>query len=140
GQDHGPVSHPLCGRATAVGAALLEQTSRLLGSDGNSEHHAFPPPGSLRVCRGCQPDAREAKRKRRPAETGKRHLPAGASLWQRSEQLLRGRLAAVKMAISTSISRLAAYYKRHGFGATMRRAALAVERGLFSNRMVVFYC
>lgn len=44
------------------------------------------------------------------------------------------------MAISTSISRLAAYYKRHGFGETIRRAALAIKRALFSNRMVVFYC
>jgi ribosomal protein S18 acetylase RimI-like enzyme len=44
------------------------------------------------------------------------------------------------MAISTSISRLTAYYKRHGFGATIRRASLAVKRALFSSRMVVFYC
>lgn len=44
------------------------------------------------------------------------------------------------MAISTSISRLTAYYTRHGFGATIRRVGLAVSRALFSNRMVVFYC
>jgi hypothetical protein len=44
------------------------------------------------------------------------------------------------MAMSTPISRLAAYYTRHGFGATIRRAALAVQRDLFPNRMVVFYC
>lgn len=44
------------------------------------------------------------------------------------------------MAIPTSISRLTAYYRRHGFGATIRRAGLAVKRALFSNRMVVFYC
>jgi ribosomal protein S18 acetylase RimI-like enzyme len=44
------------------------------------------------------------------------------------------------MAISTSISRLRAYYTRHGFGATIRRAGLALKRGLFSSRMVVFYC
>jgi ribosomal protein S18 acetylase RimI-like enzyme len=44
------------------------------------------------------------------------------------------------MAISASISRLAAYYTRHGLGATIRRGVLAVVRGLFSNRMVVFYC
>ena len=44
------------------------------------------------------------------------------------------------MGISNSISRLTDYYKRHGFGATIRRAGLAVKRGLFSSRMVVFYC
>ena len=44
------------------------------------------------------------------------------------------------MAISTSISRLAANYTRHGFWKTIRRAALAIKRDLFSNRMVVFYC
>jgi ribosomal protein S18 acetylase RimI-like enzyme len=44
------------------------------------------------------------------------------------------------MGISNSISRLAAYYTRHGFQATVRRARLAVKRALFSSRMVVFYC
>jgi ribosomal protein S18 acetylase RimI-like enzyme len=44
------------------------------------------------------------------------------------------------MAISTSISRLAAYYTRHGFGATIGRASMAVKRAIFSNRMVIFYC
>jgi ribosomal protein S18 acetylase RimI-like enzyme len=44
------------------------------------------------------------------------------------------------MAISNSISRLATYYKRNGFGATLRRAALAVQRALFSNVMVLLYC
>ena len=44
------------------------------------------------------------------------------------------------MAISNSFSRLTEYYTRHGFGATIRRAGLAVKRALFSNRMVVFYC
>ena len=44
------------------------------------------------------------------------------------------------MGIANSISRLTAYYTRHGFGATMRRAGLAVKRALFSSRMVVFYC
>jgi GNAT superfamily N-acetyltransferase len=44
------------------------------------------------------------------------------------------------MVISNSISRLTAYFKRHGFEATIRRAGLAVRRTLFSNRMVVFYC
>jgi ribosomal protein S18 acetylase RimI-like enzyme len=44
------------------------------------------------------------------------------------------------MGIANSISRLTAYYKRRGFGATIRRAGLAVKRALFSNRMVVFYC
>jgi len=44
------------------------------------------------------------------------------------------------MRISTSISRLAAYYARNGFWETARRAGLALKRGLFSNRMVLFYC
>ncbi len=44
------------------------------------------------------------------------------------------------MGISNSISRFTDYYKRHGFGATIRRAGLGVRRALFSNRMVVFYC
>jgi ribosomal protein S18 acetylase RimI-like enzyme len=44
------------------------------------------------------------------------------------------------MAISTSISRFTAYYSRHGFGATIRRAGVAMKRALFSSRMVVFYC
>jgi GNAT superfamily N-acetyltransferase len=41
--------------------------------------------------------------------------------------------------MAMSISRLAAYYKRHGFGPTMRRGGLAIKR-VFSRRMVVFYC
>ena len=44
------------------------------------------------------------------------------------------------MSISDSISRFTAYYKRHGFEATVRRARLAAKRRLFSNRMVVFHC
>ncbi len=44
------------------------------------------------------------------------------------------------MAISASISRLTAYYKRHGVGGTLRRINLAARRTLFSNRMVLFYC
>src|ERR1700692_1617883 len=44
------------------------------------------------------------------------------------------------MAIPTSITRLVAYYKRHGFGATLRRFSLQARRTLFSNRMVLFYC
>jgi len=44
------------------------------------------------------------------------------------------------MGVSDSISRLADYYRRHGLGATMRRARLAGKRALFAGRMVVFYC
>jgi hypothetical protein len=44
------------------------------------------------------------------------------------------------MGIANSISRFTEYYRRHGLGATIRRAGLAVKRALFSNRMVVFYC
>lgn len=42
--------------------------------------------------------------------------------------------------MSASISRLTAYYKHHGFAATLRRFSLQARRSLFSNRMVVFYC
>jgi ribosomal protein S18 acetylase RimI-like enzyme len=41
---------------------------------------------------------------------------------------------------SNSISRLTAYYRRHGFGATLRRFSLAVTRTLFAGRSVLFYC
>lgn len=44
------------------------------------------------------------------------------------------------MGFTNSISRLTAYYSRHGFMATIRRATLALRRGLFSSRMAVFYC
>lgn len=44
------------------------------------------------------------------------------------------------MGMANSISRLTEYYRRHGFGATIRRAGLAAKRMLFANRMVVFYC
>jgi ribosomal protein S18 acetylase RimI-like enzyme len=44
------------------------------------------------------------------------------------------------MLISTWIPRMAAFYTRHGLGATMCRVALAVRRALFSNRMVLLYC
>jgi hypothetical protein len=44
------------------------------------------------------------------------------------------------MSISDFISRFTAYYQRHGFEATIRRASLGAKRGLFSSRMVVFYC
>jgi ribosomal protein S18 acetylase RimI-like enzyme len=43
------------------------------------------------------------------------------------------------MVISASISRLTAYYKRHGVGATIRRAGLAARRTLLSGRTVLFY-
>jgi hypothetical protein len=44
------------------------------------------------------------------------------------------------MSVANSISRLTTYYTRHGFGATIRRTGMALERALFSGRMVVFYC
>jgi ribosomal protein S18 acetylase RimI-like enzyme len=44
------------------------------------------------------------------------------------------------MAISTAFSRFADYYRRKGFGATIRRAGLAFKQGLFSSRSVLFYC
>jgi len=44
------------------------------------------------------------------------------------------------VSISTLVSRLTEYYKRHGFAATLRRAGLGARRMLFDGRMVVFYC
>lgn len=44
------------------------------------------------------------------------------------------------MGASSSIMRLTEYYRRHGFRAAIRRAALALKRALFASRMVVFYC
>lgn len=44
------------------------------------------------------------------------------------------------MGITDSISRFTSYYRRHGLAATVRRASLGFRRGLFSSRMVVFYC
>jgi ribosomal protein S18 acetylase RimI-like enzyme len=44
------------------------------------------------------------------------------------------------MSILSSISRLAEYYRRHGFIDTLRRAQLTMRRQLFAGRMVVFYC
>jgi ribosomal protein S18 acetylase RimI-like enzyme len=65
---------------------------------------------------------------------------AGASHWRCTEPRLSSSLTAGNMTISTSISRLAAYYTRHGYAATIHRASLAVKRAVFSNRMVIFYC
>ena len=44
------------------------------------------------------------------------------------------------MGISASITRLTGYYKRHGFGATLRRFALASRRSVSASRMALFYC
>ena len=44
------------------------------------------------------------------------------------------------MGIANSISRLADYYRRHGFLTTLHRAGLVVKRVVLANRMVVFYC
>lgn len=44
------------------------------------------------------------------------------------------------MSVSSSISRLTEYWRRHGLAATVSRARLAARRALFANRMVVFYC
>jgi GNAT superfamily N-acetyltransferase len=44
------------------------------------------------------------------------------------------------MGLSTSFSRISEYYKRHGFAETVRRAAVAAQRALFANRMVVYSC
>jgi ribosomal protein S18 acetylase RimI-like enzyme len=44
------------------------------------------------------------------------------------------------LSLSSSISRFAAYFRRHGVAATFRRAQLSVKRTLFAGRMVVYYC
>lgn len=44
------------------------------------------------------------------------------------------------MGISSSINRVREYFKRHGFAETVKRVGLAARRGLFANRMVVYYC
>ena len=44
------------------------------------------------------------------------------------------------MAISSSITRLTGYYKRHGLGATLRRFAVAAKRSMSASRMALFYC
>jgi hypothetical protein len=44
------------------------------------------------------------------------------------------------MSIASSISRLAAYVKRHGLRATVGRAGIATRRALFSNRMIILIC
>ncbi|MGB7601987.1 MAG: hypothetical protein WBM24_16890 [Candidatus Sulfotelmatobacter sp.] len=46
----------------------------------------------------------------------------------------------VRMIGSNPVSRLTAYYKRHGFGATLRRFSVAASRTLFAGRSVLFYC
>jgi ribosomal protein S18 acetylase RimI-like enzyme len=42
--------------------------------------------------------------------------------------------------MSALTSRFASYYSRHGLWATAERAGLALRRGLFFNRQVIFYC
>jgi hypothetical protein len=44
------------------------------------------------------------------------------------------------MSVSDSISRIASYYSRNGFTATIYRAGIAFKRAMFLNRMIVFYC
>jgi len=44
------------------------------------------------------------------------------------------------MGISTSITRLSEFYRRHGSWATIRRASVAAMRALFSGQSVLFYC
>jgi hypothetical protein len=44
------------------------------------------------------------------------------------------------MSISDATLRIADYYKRYGFAATLRRGQIALNRSIFAARMVVFYC
>jgi ribosomal protein S18 acetylase RimI-like enzyme len=43
------------------------------------------------------------------------------------------------MAVTESISRLVSYYERHGFGATLQRGRVFVQRFFLSRRFVVYY-
>ncbi|HEX8817344.1 MAG TPA: hypothetical protein VF753_17755 [Terriglobales bacterium] len=42
--------------------------------------------------------------------------------------------------MSNSLSRIAAYYRRNGLAATVRRSALSTRRALLSGGSVLFYC
>ncbi len=44
------------------------------------------------------------------------------------------------MSLSTSLSRLIEYYRRHGFRLTLRRLCLSARRSLVSGRSVLFCC
>src|SRR5215469_14835194 len=44
------------------------------------------------------------------------------------------------MSLSSAISRFIAYYRGKGLRATWSRARVAVDRTLFSNRMMLLYC
>jgi ribosomal protein S18 acetylase RimI-like enzyme len=44
------------------------------------------------------------------------------------------------MGIAKFVSRFRDFYRRHGLVSTASRIGLALKRGLFSNRMIVFYC
>lgn len=44
------------------------------------------------------------------------------------------------MSLSSGVSRLTEYRRRHGLAATVRRAGIAAKRSIFAGRMVVFYC
>ena len=44
------------------------------------------------------------------------------------------------MAFAALSTRFAAYYSRHGLRSTVQRVCLALSRGLFSNRQVLFCC
>jgi ribosomal protein S18 acetylase RimI-like enzyme len=61
-------------------------------------------------------------------------------VWWGKKEAIGQNLEPMTMGISTSFSRFVAYYSRNGFWETIRRAALAVRRALFSNRLIVFYC
>jgi hypothetical protein len=62
-------------------------------------------------------------------------LPAGTPKWHRAKQG-----TALEMSVAKFVLRLTDYFRRHGVGATIRRASVGVKRRLFSGRMVVFYC
>lgn len=64
-------------------------------------------------------------------------MPAATTL---GERFVDRQNAAVAMGIVKSISRFTDFYRKHGLVNTVGRAGLALKRGLFSNRMIVFYC
>src|ERR1700722_3412082 len=57
-----------------------------------------------------------------------------------SSRRVKGRSVHISMSIFSSASRVSDYFKRNGWWATIRRVGLAVQRVLFSSRMVLFYC
>jgi hypothetical protein len=48
--------------------------------------------------------------------------------------------AGLIVSLSSSVSRVTEYYRRHGLAATLQRASVGAKRALIAGEMVVFYC